>query len=107
MGAPWTPGPWEVGQHPAMTKGWIVRPVLFGSQAKALPECEGGHIVLWNKANAHLIAAAPDLAEALEKLLAEHLDLASRADCLEWAEAEPSPVIAARLALAKARGETE
>ena len=50
--------PVEVGQHPAMTKGYIVKPVLLGGRAKALPLCEGGHIVIYNDADAQLIAEA-------------------------------------------------
>lgn len=61
-----TPGPWTVGQHPALNKGWIVRPVLFGSRTTRLPLHEGGHTILKNEADAHLIAAAPDLLEALK-----------------------------------------
>lgn len=103
MGAPWTPGPWEVGQHPAMTTGWIIRPVLFGSQAYALPQHEGGHIVIRNEANARMIAAAPDLAEAC-RMLVESYDAETGAYALgRLYEARD----AARLALSKARGETE
>jgi hypothetical protein len=69
---------WEVGQHPAVPNGWIVRPVLLGSRAYALPECEGGHIVLRSKEDAYRIAALPALlnaarafVEAEDALLAE------------------------------------
>lgn len=64
-----TPGPWEVGQHPATSRGWIVRPVLFGSRTTRLPLHEGGHTILKNEADAHLIAAAPDLLAALKVVL--------------------------------------
>lgn len=57
--------PWEVGQHPAVSNGWIVRPILFGSNVRVLPESEGGHVVIRDEIVARLIAAAPDLLEAL------------------------------------------
>jgi hypothetical protein len=61
MSAKHTPAPWEVGQHPAVPNGWIVKPVLFGNRVRILPECEGGHVVLRSKDDARLIAAAPDM----------------------------------------------
>lgn len=65
-----TPGPWTVGQHPAAPcQGYIVKPVLFGAHTWRLPECEGGHTAVKNKADAHLIAAAPDMLAALERQL--------------------------------------
>lgn len=67
-----TPGPWAVGQHPAMTWGFIVKPVLFGNKAVALHECEGGHILLKSEADANLIAAAPDLLDALEYAVSKY-----------------------------------
>ncbi len=56
---------WTVGQHPAMLRGWIVRPVLFGSRVRVLPEHEGGHVVIKSEEDARLIAAAPDMLAAL------------------------------------------
>lgn len=90
--------PWEVGQHPAVSNGWIVRPILFGSNVRVLPESEGGHVIIRDERIARLIAAAPDLLEALESLV-EHTDGISL------------PVTAhmmrnrARDAIARARGE--
>lgn len=66
---PSTPGPWEVGQHPAMSRGWIVRPALFGPRVMVLPEWDGGHVVLKSEADAHLIAAAPELLTSLKIML--------------------------------------
>lgn len=68
-------GPWECGRHPAMAKGAIIKPIHFGDRTMKLPECEGGHLVMWNKADAAFIAHARntyaellDAAEELERL---------------------------------------
>lgn len=64
MTQPHTPAPWDVGNQPSNAIAWRVvasddRDVahVFGSGAQS-------------KANAHLIAAAPDLLEALKSLQA-------------------------------------
>lgn len=67
----YTPGPWEAGIHPANANFRIIKPVLFGSRVTVLPECEGGHVALKSAADARLIAAAPDLLEALIAARAE------------------------------------
>ena len=66
---------WTVGQHPAMSSGWIVRPVLFGSRVRVLPECEGGHVVIKSERDARLIAAAPDLFRAASAFIEAEDDL--------------------------------
>jgi hypothetical protein len=54
--------------------------------------------------NARLIAAAPDLLEALEVFVSQYVELVESGDAGNWdAETEPK-VIAARTAIAKARG---
>jgi hypothetical protein len=58
-------------------------------------------------ADARLIAAAPELLASNEALLARYVALVESGDCGFWdadAEAEPT-VIAARAAIARARGE--
>ena len=66
-----TPGPWEIEEHYHSGYRWISGPkhsqlaqvVWCMSYEDRSPECE---------ANAHLIAAAPELLEALENLLKVH-----------------------------------
>lgn len=85
--------PWEVGQHPAISDGWIVRPVLFGSNVRVLPEWEGGHVLIRDEKAAHLIAAAPEMKEALEEVV--RWDAYPNSSCRDRIKA----------ALAKANGE--
>lgn len=54
--------------------------------------------------NAHLIAAAPDLYEALEAFVARYAAMVNSGDCGNWNPEEEDFVIAARSALAKASG---
>ena len=92
-----TPGPWVLGTHPANHRLNIIKPVMFGSRVTVLPECEGGHVSIKNIADAHLIAAAPDLLEALEELY----DIGSDTG-MDW---DWDCMKKARSAIAKARGE--
>lgn len=107
MSAAWTKGPWRLDDETAHA-GLIEGDYHFvdaGDGFHGGGDHGFGLCGLMSVGDARLVAAAPDLAEALEALLTEHMDLAGRAGELEWAEAEPSPVLAARAALAKARGE--
>ena len=99
---------WEVGQHPAIANGWIVRPVLFGSRVRVLPECEGGAVLIKSEADARLIAAAPDLLDALVTARIAIIALADRA--LEAGFGPLADILDQQLtkandAIAKARGE--
>lgn len=106
MTAPkWTPGPWVVdaddrdygacvrtSAEPCVSVAWCgpaSAVSAFGSYSVLLEEVH---------ANARLIAAAPDLAEALEAVIAD-----ITADNDTWAP--DSSVELARAALAKARGD--
>jgi hypothetical protein len=60
--------PWEVGQHPAVSNGWIVRPIMLGSNVRVLPEHEGGHVMFKDEAVAHKVAAAEDMYERLKSI---------------------------------------
>lgn len=90
---------WTVGQHLAMSSGWIVRPVLFGSRVRVLPECEGGHVVIKSERDARLIAAAPALLEALRYVVRIH----SVPDVLP--ENQPHEISVAMAAIQSATGE--
>lgn len=86
----WTPGPWVWRTGKGSWQGSIEPDICdFGDDTHYYPS-EGTPP---NEANAHLIAAAPDLYEALERLVIE-LDGSG----MEWADD-------ANIALAKARGE--
>jgi hypothetical protein len=60
-----TPGKLEVGQHPAVPNGWIVKPVLFGNRVRILPECEGGHVVLRSEDDAKMLAESWNFVRSL------------------------------------------
>ena len=94
----WTPGPWRYDRtNGSPTTG---EHMIAGAKPGYLAEvrdCGSGDV----RANAHLIAAAPDMAEALEKALNFITNTES-----EMGETLPCGD-AARTALAKARGETK
>lgn len=62
----WTPGPWKIGLHYMS----IVADGKTGHDDPESVKAYNGHLVCEsvNPTNAHLIAAAPDLYEALEEL---------------------------------------
>ncbi len=57
-------------------------------------------------ANAHLIAAAPDMYEALEQMVSMYCELIDSGDCGNWNPREDDAVLIANAALKKARGES-
>lgn len=103
----WTPGPWKaIFDHPTnacanveLAEGYTSIATCFGGDSDSAQDDDGN----WSDqpirdANARLIAAAPDLYEALDYCLAFMM-----ADC-SCPNATPEKV-AAISALAKARGE--
>ena len=95
----WTPGPWAVERN-KRTWGWVdvVGPSLgVGGPTQATDLTLADEVK--RIAEAHLIAAAPDMAEALEKALNFITNTES-----EMGETLPCGD-AARAALAKARGQ--
>lgn len=94
-----TPGPWKVVRcNPSPTSGEVM---ISGSNPGYLAEvrdCRSGDV----DANAHLIAAAPELLDALQGLVRELSD-SDDEGLIENAE----PMIAARVAIDKALGEEQ
>ena len=118
MDKKWTPGPWVVEQtHPtnaclyvSESKGGHEVCTLYGADgdwAECGPDGNWGEQPI-REANAHLIAAAPDLYEALEACVDELMSILHGERDGVWSnevfESVESPY---RKALAKARGETQ
>ena len=98
MSAGHTLGPWFAVQPESANGWWVVSCNEDGSDCVD----ESGEAEF--QANAHLIAAAPDLKTALADLLNHYVRLVECGDCGNWdAETEPE-VIAARAAIARAIG---
>ena len=92
-----TPGPWELARNDQHA-GSIA--TLYG--------CEGGYIEVWTtkwpagvnqEANARLIAAAPELLEALQSIVDDHEFCGN-----SWGDRREAWIATARAALAKAEG---
>lgn len=119
----WTPGPWivdwdwpnnKVRGHSAIS-GAVGRPKEHRAMAQVVTMLDG-ETYREGEANARLISAAPDMAEALQELLTACLEDFGDPDD-GWSDnesvavGERSPITfgmlrRARSALAKARGET-
>lgn len=99
-----TPGPWFLEPPSEQTPHiWISAPtssVIAKIEICDYDDGEGEHLTGEDWANADLIAAAPDLLEALKDLLedTQHRDH----DCGD--DPENCPVLRARAAIAKAEG---
>ena len=61
---------------------------------------------LGSQANANLIAAAPELLEALETMVSRYVELVESGDCGFWDAEDEDQIINARKAIRKAYGET-
>ena len=102
----WTPGPWSVGRTISRERGaYLETPVHVGERGNrgnciALVYLGGPGAIHRDaaslEANAHLIAAAPDLYEALELMTRE---------IVERHDITIGTMVKAHAALAKARGE--
>lgn len=97
MGKKWTPGPWEWDGKVWDYDKENEAPWLVGVDDGPIVLCGG--IECTSEANAHLIAAAPELYESLEKAIDYH-----KKRNLGWHSDEL--VVSMEAALAKARGET-
>jgi hypothetical protein len=99
-----TPGPWKVGQHLGSLSSFCVH-MDAGDKGRGseIVEAVCGLDTDQRLANARLIAAAPDLLEALQEMVsivAIHQDATNTK--FAWAEME-----VANAAIAKATGETK
>lgn len=95
--AKFTPGPWHVGRgHGLVTgmSGWKYYPVCWSKDDENV--CD----IVYNKADADLIAAAPEMYEALEKI-------ADINPYMVTSEVAYEIIDIAGAALRKARGESE
>lgn len=94
-----TPGPWKVREIPEgmfACKSWTVD---FSDDEEQVVD----HVYV--EADAHLIAAAPDLLGALESLFASYKELADSGDAGFWAIEDKPEGKQAIAAIAKARGQ--
>jgi hypothetical protein len=81
-----TPGPWEILYNDPQEEYWVTRPHYDAGPAK----------IVYHIEDARLIAAAPDLLEALKEMLDNHEDA-----CTGYGEGAAEK---ARAAIAKATG---
>jgi hypothetical protein len=103
---PWTPGPWWVGRN---ERSVVCNTEIPEWHTADSVEYYGGHLVAESMApaNARLIAAAPELAEALEAMLYEYEGVYDMtAPTHHQSDAALKAESMARAALAKAKGET-
>jgi len=98
-----TPGPWYCGTFRPVGNRPGIDIDAADSANIALCHYEKTEMTATEtKANARLIASAPELLAALQAILNRYIDLAGSGDCGNWnPETEPQ-VIQARAAIAKA-----
>jgi hypothetical protein len=97
----WTPGPWSVEGETVYALTDTGGQNRFWCSVQSVRRADEGEASDAEvRANAHLIAAAPDLYAALAALMNEHGALTGSKECDSAAEK------LARLALSRARGET-
>lgn len=112
MSAPWTPGPWRAS--PRFKSAVVAAHPVPGMRGSDDVPGYGGHLVAESVApqNVPLIAAAPDLAEALEPFASEANALLSLGLTLNDEDGPVTIIVPsaalrrARAALSKAKGET-
>ncbi len=92
-----TPGPWEISAD----KYANFKNAVFGPDELKVADCGSSRLTGEVEANARLIAAAPELLEALERA-ADELKRAQNSNGSQWLVDEEAK---ARAAIAKAKGE--
>jgi hypothetical protein len=106
-----TPGPWVWDGNVCdynidQEAPWLVTSEYHKDQRLPSGVILGGQIQCHSEANARLIAAAPELLEALKDLLDHYTSLVNSGDAGNWDAETEGEVIATRAAIAKAEGET-
>lgn len=91
-----TPGPWAIDEFENYKNRSDGKTLINDANGKAIA-------YVFNEANARLLAAAPDLLEALEALLLQSVKGHSVATRLEFSEAGRDILKQCKTALAKAR----
>jgi hypothetical protein len=97
-----TPGPWSFYDDSNNGKTNRVEIVAIGKTVARIYHS----VPAEDLPNARLIAAAPELLEALNAMINHYTSLINSGDAGNWDPEEESEVIAARAAIAKAQGET-
>ena len=96
-----TPGPWKVSGHYNTGEGHTVTHIHTGAYSIEFAQGVLGRTLPETHANATLIAAAPELLEALVDLVHQHrLALDKIGEPFEWGDL---PIETARAAIAKAK----
>jgi len=95
----YTKGPWTVNKEFGM------QGMIEADQHPVAATC-GYASPKGREANANLIAAAPELFEALVNITDRYIALVSSGDCGFWDEEDEDQVIKAKEAIAKAKGES-
>jgi len=90
----WTPGPWKIGSRYTENGVYDKAGNLIANTHSSHRNFDRENQIAEQNANAHLIAAAPDMYEALEDIIGDTEFGCHRASYIK-----------ARAALAKARGE--
>lgn len=98
-----TPGPWTYTPQPVESNGFYIQTFDMSHRNTFIGEAGGGLQTPQEiKANAKLIAAAPDLLEALEALMEEYENIGNTGDCGYFAADQQEVYIKAMAAIRKA-----
>jgi hypothetical protein len=100
-----SPGPWRLLVDPPQMKRKRMALVITPHGRLAIDCTHSGATYEEDVANARLIAAAPDLLEALKELFADYKTLADSGDAGNWSLEGKAVGMLALAAIAKAEGE--
>ena len=102
-----SPGPWRRENDPKGHRIWIFPANSDTSCVANIPLPVRDRSNQEQEDNAKLIEVAPELLEALQALLKNHVTLVESGDCGFWDAEKEDEVIKARSALKKATGATD